>query len=891
MLGIVFAPTAAARAAAESDSAAMSAANALTDQQIAEAISQLGAPEFRVRERATRTLWSAGARAEPTLQKAAAESSDPEIVRRAGLILSNLACGITPDMPDSVVALLSRYRTGDIQAKTEATEGLVAQGTVGARLLLRLRGQEHDDNIRLHIDELLTQHARNLAVSLISDGDTNTTQTLLKLNADSDDEDGIFNYAAFLLVQGGLDAEIARMRQQLHNPGDQNPADIASRLSILCRAAGDLHGAREAAEKSGDDELQRNILIEQGDWAGLARRADEQAKDNARDASDPNSLCFAMAFHRLGGDLAGTSRLAEQVRKSLDTPGRRGDADTSAAVAEALSLNGYVADGLDLLLAHDQLESAFICRAQRLEFAELPQIVRRAQARDGKDRGVIEVKAARALWFTIDTASAMAALEGAVQRCEKRGDFRGIVTAIGAAHEMRLSDRARWFAVAALSLAGRQPRALIDTSDANIRFVFAQARFRNPQRAAGWWQILRQRFAREPMGKTFETLTAIDQHRMKGEDVAALCNGSWIDAMKRMPELRDAQCELIADTLASYDRCEPAMARYRELIAVADPFSRHAINALVKLAAMDEQSAKWSDAAEHYRQAWSRDRANPVPLYLSGLMLEKSGDTSAGKERRQRAHLLPLADQNARYDLYEALMERKLADEASRERDYLLRTAAFLSWRRSEALRKVGDDAFAAGDFLAAADWWERAFLDNNSAETRFIEPWANLAMPALVHRARALGLLKAKQFDKTIEEAQACLDLTPGDADALIEFVAALDAAGQKSRADALYGNMSANLARLCETFPNGGPVHNLYAWTAARCRRELDAALSHARRAVELQPTNTNSLDTLAETHFQRGEFAKAIVVMSKCVELEPDQPRHQAQIERFRKAATGK
>ena len=100
-------------------------------------------------------------------------------------------------------------------------------------------------------------------------------------------------------------------------------------------------------------------------------------------------------------------------------------------------------------------------------------------------------------------------------------------------------------------------------------------------------------------------------------------------------------------------------------------------------------------------------------------------------------------------------------------------------------------------------------------------------------------------------------------------------------------YARVSERYAKLCETYPQSGPLHNLYAWAAAKCRRQLDAALAHARRAVELQPTNTASIDTLAEAHFQRGEFAEAIVAMARCAELEPNERRHKEQLERFRKA----
>jgi tetratricopeptide (TPR) repeat protein len=255
-----------------------------------------------------------------------------------------------------------------------------------------------------------------------------------------------------------------------------------------------------------------------------------------------------------------------------------------------------------------------------------------------------------------------------------------------------------------------------------------------------------------------------------------------------------------------------------------------------------------------------------------------------------RAHLLPLSDQNARFDLYEALLAKKLTAEAGREHAAILRTAEFLSWRRSEALRRAGDEAHAAGDAARAADLWERAFLDNNSEQTKFVEPWANVSMPALVRRTRAVGLLRAGDVAAGVREAEASLAMSPGDVDCLIDAVTVLEETGHRDEADALYRRAIEPYRKLCDAHPNSGPLHNLYAWAAAKCRRELDAALRHAKRAVELQPANTASLDTLAEAHFHRGEFDDAIRVMQRCAELEPEEPRHKEQLERFRKGKAG-
>jgi Flp pilus assembly protein TadD len=72
------------------------------------------------------------------------------------------------------------------------------------------------------------------------------------------------------------------------------------------------------------------------------------------------------------------------------------------------------------------------------------------------------------------------------------------------------------------------------------------------------------------------------------------------------------------------------------------------------------------------------------------------------------------------------------------------------------------------------------------------------------------------------------------------------------------------------------------------ARCRLKLDIALTHARQAAQIQPNNPAILDTLAETHFQRGEKDKAITTIRQCIDLEPDNARHKAQLKRFEQSS---
>ena len=62
-----------------------------------------------------------------------------------------------------------------------------------------------------------------------------------------------------------------------------------------------------------------------------------------------------------------------------------------------------------------------------------------------------------------------------------------------------------------------------------------------------------------------------------------------------------------------------------------------------------------------------------------------------------------------------------------------------------------------------------------------------------------------------------------------------------------------------------------------------DLDKALDHAQRAVELEPQAGN-IDTLAEVYFRRGNRAEALRLARRCLEMEPDGEHYKKQLARF-------
>jgi tetratricopeptide (TPR) repeat protein len=261
----------------------------------------------------------------------------------------------------------------------------------------------------------------------------------------------------------------------------------------------------------------------------------------------------------------------------------------------------------------------------------------------------------------------------------------------------------------------------------------------------------------------------------------------------------------------------------------------------------------------------------PLPWLRGGRARPPQGREAEGKADVELAHLLPLADGAKRHALMLLLAERGLTDDARRERDLIRRTATPGSWELTDATRRAGDDANARGDWAAAVDLWERAFLDNMSPLTGFVEPWANVAMPALIARTRALALLDAGDVAGAMRQAEISMNSFPAEA-------------------DDLFARWAKRYRDVLADFPESGSAHNMLAWAQAKCHRDLDDALAHAKRAAELEPANTACIDTLAVTYFERGEVARAVEAMRRCVELEPTDKRHREQLERFEKALAG-
>jgi predicted Zn-dependent protease len=859
-----------------------------TAEQIARWVRQLGDNEFRNREEASRQLWAAGEIAEAALREAA-RSDDAEVARRARDLLDKFTWGIYPDTPKEVVELIGLYRDADAQQKLAVLPKLLAAGTAGSKAIRKLLAAEKDRNVK---QQVFTRIAENYSL-LISTDDRAALEPLLEIGLEMPGV-GIASYAAYWLLRGKLDERIAAFEARTR---ESEPHKAATVLAYLYRARGDLAAARRAAEKAAgaaDDaarkeaqELLRDMLFAAADWKELARLPEPDNETPVYAKCEQWS--FRAAFqHRAGNDKEFEAALA-QLRKLDETPGLMPPVrmHTAYLCAKAFFLNDRPAEALELLARGDRPAMRFNLLCAENKYADAFALVEQARAAD-KDPGALEDLQARTLYFLgeKDKAQAIFARRAAAIKDGPSVDaFAGL---IDAEYRVGLRDQALEHCARLLPPL-EQPGG--NWLRPQLRLLFDKVFPGKTDTAVVWWVFLRQKYHEEEIPHLLHRLRDLLAGKTPAAEVKALLEEAERASLQGPEEdLRPAALAEVAHAAGLDDLAcsclEKALAPLAKPAPGTEPVAAQRKRAalLLRLGDLLAERKQWQRAAERYRQAWQEDRRAPLPLFLAGWALDRAGHADEGKKLMEQAHWLPLGDEISRYDFFVELSRRRHREASLREADLLARLGNPFSHRTGNALRRLASEAAARKDYAAAARDFELAMLGILRSNAFFVQDVGYLNVPALVHRLRAAGELAAGRTAAARREIALAQAAQPGRVDLAILLVPLLERAGCHKDADRLYADTLAIYEKLCREFPRCAGAHNSAAWLSACCRRNLDAALAHATKAVELTPDTTAYLDTLAEVHFQRGDKDRAIGVQKKVIDLDPNRHYFRKQLRRL-------
>jgi hypothetical protein len=303
------------------------------------------------------------------------------------------------------------------------------------------------------------------------------------------------------------------------------------------------------------------------------------------------------------------------------------------------------------------------------------------------------------------------------------------------------------------------------------------------------------------------------------------------------------------------------------------------------LAAAKELDAKrFVSAAGQFAALWVADHSKPDRLYLEGYAIKQAGGKREGERLMHLAELIPLGDPKARWELANLLETAGLDDVAEQQRELALHTGGdFDELGFSEVWNTRAVHAIERKDWKSAADALDRLCLINLSSSVQWHDPVNYLLKPAEAHLCRARAARERGEMPAAMEELKRYQLYLPVSSDLVIEWVPLLDGAGDHARADAMFAPVFDRLSDIVKRYPRSKAYLNDLAWTSACCNRRLDEALAAAQAAVDLDPTDYQTIDTLAEVQFRKGQRQAAIAIEQGAMRLSND-PYLQRQLRRF-------
>jgi tetratricopeptide (TPR) repeat protein len=850
-------------------------ADAPRAEDVARAVADLGADDYRVREQATARLWAAGPAAEPAL-RAGLKSTDAEIVARCRDLLDKIPYGITPDMSPRFVALIGSARAGGALGWPSVAPELLELGPRGLEVARKLVDRiANNDAQRDAMRRTLDLEGWRVAPALLATGRADQAAGLLERSAviaaaTVGDAPAVRHYAAFVASQDRLAEQVPRWRKFAagDKPGDEDgrladgsPDARSARIVLvaLARLHGELAEARKAADATGQRDLREAVMFDQGAWADLA-----ELPPPANQSPTVSTGLKAMYLTAAGRD--GEAKAALDELRSM--PVTRGSAVAPPMVFRALMYAGHPADGLAALGKYrgpDGRLPQFEILAQQHRYAEA------FAALDGDNQPVGEHAALRWQWDTArlrvydlqgerakyrDTSATLAAYDHleAGEWTAAQGTVETLVT---------LGRRKEALPIAAALLAGgAAPGDVFDKLYPGI-----------PLAAEAWWWFERLRHPDEPLRATMARLPARLDRRLVGPDGRAALDEAAKVARAQTDVDADRRLRGLAQGCAAVGLEEPARTLCRE---AADRTNSAA--AWLQLGDLNAGAKRYADAAAAYEKAWRADEKQALPLWLRGWALEKAGQVG-GPEARKLALTVPLGDEEARYKLADELITRRgfgpeLAAAARGQRRLIVRLASLSSnVGRNAQARLSGDRGL---DPVEAADATQRFLFRLQRTTAYFFKNSDYLNVLNRFASQTAFELLAKGDASGAVRQADRALAILPGIYPA--ETLAPeLTKAGKATEADHVYVAAAAVGDQLCKDYPQSAAFRNERAWLAARCNRDLEAATELARKAVELEPEHVNYRDTLVEVLFQRGDKDGALAEVKKCMEIEPANTRY--------------
>ena len=280
-------------------------------------------------------------------------------------------------------------------------------------------------------------------------------------------------------------------------------------------------------------------------------------------------------------------------------------------------------------------------------------------------------------------------------------------------------------------------------------------------------------------------------------------------------------------------------------LSLQNPSQENYINIYSELAI---QSKSYKEAISHLQKLLSDNGESSNLKANIGILHHASGDSVKGKNILR--DLFDKKELNAQYSLslFEIYFDIKDNISAAKISDEII-TSFPEDWRGyySRSLVFMDEDEYKSAINI----------LDPIS------ETFSNIFSIQYI-----LGLCysRIKMSDEAINFYNRALIIRPNSINVLHSIAILYDDIGEWVKSDKIYD-------QLIKNNPNDAQAYNNYAYSLVERNKDLQRALSYAKKAVKLEPENPSYLDTIGWAYYKMNDIKKARAFIEQSIEIEGD------------------
>ena len=280
-------------------------------------------------------------------------------------------------------------------------------------------------------------------------------------------------------------------------------------------------------------------------------------------------------------------------------------------------------------------------------------------------------------------------------------------------------------------------------------------------------------------------------------------------------------------------------------LSLQNPSQENYINIYSELAI---QSKSYKEAISHLQKLLSDNGESSNLKANIGILHHASGDSVKGKNILR--DLFDKKQLNAQYSLslFEIYFDTKDNISAAKISDEII-TSFPEDWRGyySRSLVFMDEDEYKSAINI----------LDPIS------ETFSNIFSIQYI-----LGLCysRIKMSDEAINFYNRALIIRPNSINVLHSIAILYDDIGEWVKSDKIYD-------QLIKNNPNDAQAYNNYAYSLVERNKDLQRALSYAKKAVKLEPENPSYLDTIGWAYYKMNDIKKARAFIEQSIEIEGD------------------